>query len=405
MKQIICSFFLLLLFIDPTAAQRIQPAAERFNAYLPLLKGRRIAIFANQTTVVFNQTHLVDTLSKMGINIKKIFAPEHGFRGKADAGEKLDNAIDAATGIPVISLYGKKRKASAADLADIDVLVFDIQDVGCRFYTFISSLQEFIETAVAAKLPLLILDRPNPNGFYVDGPVLEKPFRSFVGMQPVPVVYGLTIGEYAKMLIGEKWLDSAVLNALPGFKLTVITCNNYTHKSRYALPVKPSPNLPDMQSVYWYPSTCFFEGTILSEGRGTDFPFQIFGHPALPNNLYAFTPTAREGAKAPKLRDQLCYGWNISTISPFAGNNKQPTLQIDYLLQAYALFPQKDSFFLGNAGAPPSGYFFNKLAGNATLMAQVKSGATATVIRQSWLAALKKFKTIRKKYLCYPDFE
>jgi len=405
MKQIICYCLLTIFLCTNLAAQRIQPAAERFNAYLPLLKGKRVAIFANQTTVVFDRTHLVDTLVKQGVHIIKIFAPEHGFRGTADAGEKVNNSVDPTTGIKIISLYGKNRKASAADLADVDLLVFDIQDVGCRFYTYISSLEEFIESAVKAKLPLIVLDRPNPNGFYVDGPVLEKPFRSFIGMQPIPVVYGMTMGEYAKMLVGEKWLDSSLAGQLRDFKLTVIPCANYTHKSRYILPVKPSPNLPDMSAIYWYPSTCFFEGTQLSEGRGTAHPFLYFGHPTLPNTLFAFTPVSREGAKDPKLRDQLCYGWNLAgtTPPPTAGNQYQ--IQLNYLIKAYELFPGKDSFFIGKAGAPPTGYFFNKLAGNATLMQQIRNKLPEADIRKSWEPAHRQFKAIRKKYLCYPDFE
>lgn len=404
MKQIIC-WLIAFLTVLSLSAQTIQPAAERFTSYLPLLKGKRVAIFANQTTTVFGSTHLVDTLKKRGINIVKIFAPEHGFRGTADAGEKVDNSTDPVTGIKVISLYGKNHKATTADLADADLLIFDVQDVGCRFYTYISSLEEFIESAMEAGKPLLILDRPNPNGFYVDGPVLEKPFRSFVGMQPVPVVYGMTIGEYAKMLVGEKWLDQHLFPAPKGFSLTIIPCGHYSHKSKYTLPVKPSPNLPDMTAVYWYPSTCFFEGTVLSEGRGTDHPFQIFGHPKLPNTLFAFTPTARDGAKDPKLKNQLCYGWNLSGSPQQALDNIKGRLQLHYLLEAYRLFPDKDSFFIGKPGADATGFFFNKLAGTASLMAQIKSGSTEAEIRASWQPALNRFKAIRKKYLLYPDFE
>ncbi|HVG40113.1 MAG TPA: DUF1343 domain-containing protein, partial [Chitinophagaceae bacterium] len=303
-------------------AARIIPGAERMDQYLPLLKGKRVAVFANQTSVV-GKSHLVDTLKKRGVNIKVIFGPEHGFRGTADAGEKVDNVVDPATGVPVISLYGKKRKPAAEDLKSVDILLFDIQDVGVRFYTFISSLQEYMETAIEANKPLIVLDRPNPNGHYVDGPVLEPRFKSFVGMQPVPIVYGMTMGEYAKMLLEEGWLSKEAMDAYTKFvlaatypagatgyfSLTVIPNANYTHKSKYILPIKPSPNLPDMGSIYWYPSTCFFEGTVLSEGRGTDYPFQLFGHPSLPNTLYRFTPTSREGAKEPKLKDQVCYGW------------------------------------------------------------------------------------------------
>ena len=287
--------------------KNIMPGAARLNAYLPLLKDKRVGIFSNHTSMVGN-THLVDTLRKSGINITVIFGPEHGFRGTADAGEKIGNYIDQQTGIPVVSLYGSKRRPGAEDLKNVDVLLFDIQDVGVRFYTYISSLEEYMEAAAAAGKPLLILDRPNPNGFYVDGPVLRRPYRSFVGMQPVPVVYGMTIGEYAMMLAGESWLSpeanarfayyrNAVKSKDTPFHFMVIPCDNYTHQSKYVFRESPSPNLPGMQSIYIYPSTCYFEGTVLSEGRGTPTPFQVFGHPSLPKNLYAFTPVSTAGAK------------------------------------------------------------------------------------------------------------
>ena len=302
-------------------ATKIIPGAERIDVYLPLIKGKRIGIFANQTSMVGN-THLVDTLSKLGVDIKVIFGPEHGFRGTASAGEEIGNYIDKKTGIPVVSLYGNKRKPSDDDLKNIDILIFDIQDVGVRFYTYISSLQDYMEAAFENSKPLLILDRPNPNGFYVDGPVLDPKFKSFVGLQPVPIVYGMTVGEYAFMIAGEKWLNDesnkkytyyqrAENSVDTPFHFLVIKCLNYDHNSKYILPVKPSPNLPSIQSIYWYPSTCFFEGTVLSEGRGTDKPFQIFGHPSLPNNLISFIPGAKEGAGNPKLKGQVCYGWDI----------------------------------------------------------------------------------------------
>ena len=273
---------------------RIIPGAERINVYLPLIKGKRIGIFSNQTSIVGN-THLVDTLKKLGVNIKVIFGPEHGFRGTADAGEKVGNYVDEKTGVPVISLYGNKHKPSAEDLKDVDVLIFDIQDIGVRFYTYISSLQDFMEAAFENSKPLMILDRPDPNGFYVDGPVLDPKFKSFVGSQPVPIVYGMTISEYAFMIAGEKWLSekanerylTAQNSPDTPFHFQVIKCQNYTHNCKYILAVKPSPNLPEIQSVYLYPSTCLFEGTVLSEGRGTDKPFEIFGHPLLPHNLYS----------------------------------------------------------------------------------------------------------------------
>ena len=400
-------------------AQAIQPAAERTGAYLPLLKGKKVAVFANQTSTVGDK-HLVDVLKQNGVTIKVIFGPEHGFRGTADAGEKVENTVDKATGVPVVSLYGKKRVPSKEDLEGVDVMLFDIQDVGVRFYTYISSLQEYMETAIKYNIPLLVLDRPNPNGHYIDGPVLEPKYKSFVGMQPVPVVYGMTMGEYARMILEEGWLSKEAMDAYtqnvlaatypPGakyFGLTVIPNGNYTHKSMYVLPVKPSPNLPDAQSIYWYPSTCFFEGTVLSEGRGTDHPFQIFGHPSLPKNLYKFTPTSREGAKEPKLKNQVCYGWNVHGPVSEVLKKVDNKLQLSYLLQAYKLFPNKESFFLisKKENIQPTDYFFNKLAGNATLMQQIKEGKTEAEIRKSWEPKLAEFKAIRKKYLLYPDFE
>ena len=398
---------------------KITPAAERLDAYLPLLKGKKVAVFANQTSTV-GDAHLVDVLKKNGVTIKVIFGPEHGFRGTADAGEKVETVVDKATGVPVVSLYGKKRKPSKEDLEGVDVMLFDIQDVGVRFYTYISSLEEYMESAIEHNIPLVILDRPNPNGHYVDGPVLEPKFKSFVGMQPVPVVYGMTIGEYAQMILGEGWLSKETMKAYeqnvlaaiypPGakyFQLTVVPNGGYTHKSMYTLPVKPSPNLPDIQSIYWYPSTCFFEGTVLSEGRGTEKPFQIFGHPSLPKNLYKFTPTSREGAKEPKLKGQLCYGWNVSGTPQEVLKKVDNKLQLGWLIMAYKLFPDKANFFLGakKEKLTDTDYFFNKLAGNATLMQQIRQGVPEPTIRKSWEPGLKKFKTIRKKYLLYPDFE
>lgn len=400
----------------------ILPGAYQVNEYLPLLKGKRVAVFANNTATI-NGTHLVDTLQKLGVTITKIFGPEHGFRGTANAGAHVDNYTDEKTGIPVISLYGKKRKPSEEDLADVDILVFDIQDVGVRFYTYISSLQEFMESAMEFDKPLVILDRPNPNGFYVDGPVLDTTFKSFVGMQPVPVVYGMTLGEYANFLVGEglfdkdimaSWMMRIVNNASDttkrkgnGLNITVIKCRNYTHKSKYILPEKPSPNLPDAGSIYWYPSTCFFEGTVLSEGRGTDKPFQVFGHPSLPKNLYAFTPVANAGASDPKLKGQVCYGWNLSGTNEQILQQVNNHIQIKYLLEAYKLFPDKANFFLKakKADLKPTDYFFNKLAGNAELMQQIIDGKSEKEIRASWEPKLSTFKKKRKKYLMYPDFD
>lgn len=398
--------------------KEIKTGADRLSEFLPLLKNKKLAIFANHTSLVGDQ-NLVDTLHKLGIKITVVFGPEHGFRGTADAGEKISNYKDEKTGIPVVSLYGAKRRPSPEDLKNVDIMLFDIQDVGTRFYTYISSLEEYMIAAFENHKPLIILDRPNPNGFYVDGPVLDTIFRSFVGMQPVPIVYGMTIGEYAQMIAGEKWLKingSKTYNIRvykygaesPEFmnlkkpaphQMQIITCNKYNHRYKYVLPVKPSPNLPDIQSIYAYPSTCLFEGTVLSEGRGTPMPFRIFGHPSLPHTLDSFTPRSMPGATNPKLKNQQCYGWKIEGNPEEVLQQTGNKIQLKWLLDAYNLFPNKDSFFLGNGG------FFNKLAGNADLQKQLKEGKTEAAIRASWEPAVSIFKAIRKKYLIYPDFE
>jgi len=387
-------------------AEKVQTGADRMEVYLPLLKNKKVAIFANPTSVV-GKTHLVDTLLKSGIKIVKIFGPEHGFRGDADAGEHVGDQIDKKTGIPIVSLYGNHKKPTSEDLANVDVVVFDVQDVGVRFYTYISSLEYLLEACIELHKPLMVLDRPNPNGFYVDGPVLNKKFKSFVGMQAIPVVHGLTIGEYSMMLMGEKWLSDKANNinsynvsttptADTPFHVQVIKCKGYTHQTIYELPVMPSPNLKDMQSIYWYPSTCFFEGTVLSEGRGTDKPFQIFGHPTLPKNLYAFTPKPNAGAKNSKCFFQQCYGWNLSGTKAAVLKAVNNQIQLKHLLKAYELFPGKDSFFLKNN-------FIDKLAGTDDLKKQIIEGKSEAEIRASWEPALMKYKAIRKKYLLYED--
>ena len=408
--------FFLFSFCENSFAQQKKVAvrdavitgAERMNVWLPYLKGKAVALFANQTSMI-GKTHLADTLIKSGVNVIKIFGPEHGFRGKADAGEHLNNGIDTKTGLPVISLYGTHKKPTAEDLKNIDIVVFDIQDVGIRFYTFISSLEYVMEACIENHRPLLILDRPNPNGFYVDGPVLDPKFKSFVGMQPIPIVYGMTIGEYALMLAGENWLSSEA-NKINEYNITtkaavdtpfhvqVIKCKNYDHNTKYILPVNPSPNLREMQSIYLYPSICFFEGTLISEGRGTDKPFQIFGHPALPKSLYSFTPKPNDGAKSSKCFYQKCYGWNLSGTVDEILKRTDGEIQLKYLMNTYKLFPGKDSFFLANN-------FFNKLAGNDVLMRQIKTGVSEKEIRKSWEPGLTRFKMTRKKYLLYKDFE
>ena len=398
-----------------TETEKVQTGADRVNVYFPLIKGRTVGIFANQTSMV-GKVHLVDTLRAMGINIKVIFGPEHGFRGTADAGEKIGNYTDEKTGIPVVSLYGAKRRPSAEDVKDVDVLIFDIQDVGVRFYTFISSLEEFMEAAMELGKPLMILDRPNPNGHYVDGPVLDLKYRSFVGRQPIPVVYGMTIGEYAFMIAGEKWLGekanakyayykTAENSADTPFHFQVIKCNGYDHKTKYELPVRPSPNLPNIQSIYLYPSTCYFEGTVLSEGRGTNKPFQVFGHPSLPKNLYSFTPNPNEGAKNSKLYGQTCYGFDLSGSPEDVIKKTGNSVNLSWLIQAYGLFPEKDKFFLLPKSGKMEESFFNKLAGNNDLWQQIVAGKTEEEIRKSWEPKLSEFKRTRKKYLLYEDFE
>lgn len=412
-------FFTISFIIAATSCfaqkeTKILTGADRISVYLPLVKGKTVGIFANQTSMVGN-THLVDTLRKLGVDIKVIFGPEHGFRGTADAGEKVGNYIDEKTGIPVVSLYGPKRKPSAEDLKDVDIMIFDIQDVGVRFYTFISSMQEYLEVALTNHIPLLLLDRPNPNGFYVDGPVLDLKYKSFVGMQPIPINYGMTIGEYAMMLLGEKWLSKEA-NEINAYNITtkpttdtpfhfmVIKCQGYTHKSKYVLPVKPSPNLPNIQSIYLYPSTCLFEGTVLSEGRGTNKQFQIFGHPSLPKNLYSFTPNPNEGAKSSKLYGQLCFGWDLSGTPEEVLKKVDNQVRLKWLIEAYKLFPQKDSFFIIPKSGDMEKSSITRLSGNNDLWQMIKRGISEEEIRKSWEPKLSEFKSIRKKYLLYDDF-
>lgn len=392
------------------ASSDIIPAADQLNEYLPLLKGKKVAMLVNHTSTVGN-SHIIDTLIKLGVDIKVVFGPEHGFRGDAPDGAKIETTVDAKTGIPVVSLYGKKNKPSAEDLKDIDIMVYDIQDVGIRFYTFISSMQYFMEAALEngnVGIPLIILDRPNPNGFYVDGPVLDPKFKSFVGMQPVPVVYGMTIGEYANMILLEGWLSKEANEAFENlkrirfragakyFQLQVIPVKNYTHESKYVLPIKPSPNLPEIQSVYWYASTCFFEGTSFSEGRGTPKPFQYIGHPLMPKNMFSFTPTSTQGAPNPKHKGKVCYGYDLSGTPEEVLEKIDGKIQLKYLLEAYKLFPDKEAFF----NKPGS---INRLAGTDELMQQIIAGKSEEEIRKSWEPKLSEFKKIRKQYLMYPE--
>lgn len=365
----------------------VQTGAEQIQTYLPLLNGKTVAVIANQTSVICNEkagfTHLVDSLLKLDVNIKSVFAPEHGFRGKADAGEKIDDSIDAKTGLPIISLYGKHKKPTPEDLDGIEVVVFDIQDVGVRFYTYISTLHYVMEACAEQNIPVIVLDRPNPNRHYVDGPVLEEAHQSFVGMHPVPVVYGMTIGEYAQMINGEKWLASAV-----ECELNVIKLNNYNPNEIYDLPIKPSPNLPNAKSINLYPSLCFFEGTNVNAGRGTDMQFQVFGSPFLDKNYFDFqyTPQPNEGSKYPKHEAKVCYGKDLSETKHLSAIN------LEWLIEAYQHTSNQDEFF--NA-------FFAKLAGTEKLLQQIEDGISIEEIKNSWQDDLINFSEMRQKYLLY----
>ena len=358
--------------------------ASRLELYLPEIKDKNVGIVANQTSV-FNGTHLIDTLLTYNIDIRKIFTPEHGFRGKADEGASVSNSIDEKTNIPIISLYGNNKKPTSSQLEDIDVLLFDLQDVGTRFYTYISTMTYVMEAAAENDISVIILDRPNPNGFYIDGPVLEDENSSFVGLHQVPVVYGLTIGEYALMVNGEHWLkDSLQCN------LQVIPLGDYDRDCIYRLSVKPSPNLPNWESVYLYPSLCFFEGTVVSVGRGTQFPFQVYGHPSIQAD-FTFTPRQAEGRNKPLLCDKQCFG---KDLTDYAHNFKKEKAKINlsWLIEAYNQLKDKEKFFNN---------FFLKLSGTKELQQQIEDGLSEKEIRDSWKEELDKYKEIRKKYLLY----
>jgi uncharacterized protein YbbC (DUF1343 family) len=367
----------------------LKVGADCTSEYLPLLKGKSIAVVANQSSLI-KKTHLVDSLISLGVTVKKVFCPEHGFRGLVDAGEKVATEKDAKTGLNIISLYGKNKKPAATDLADVDVVIFDIQDVGVRFYTYLSTMHYVMEACAEKGKQVIVLDRPNPNGYYIDGPVLETAYTSFLGLHPVPIVYGMTIGEYAEMINGEAWLKAGVK-----CNLKVIKINGYSHKDLFELPVRPSPNLPNMSSVYLYPSLGLFEGTVISVGRGTDLPFQVIGSPALTKANYTFTPQPKPGALEPKYKGQVCQGHNLSEFgAEYMKDTKK--IYLFWLIGTYTNTPDKAKFFDEN---------FNFHAGNATLQKQIKDGISEDAIRKSWEPGIAKFKVIRKKYLLYSDFD
>lgn len=395
-------FFIGILFVINVAAcgqiatnidiypADIKVGAAQFEQYLPSIKDKRVAVCANHTSMVGN-SHLVDTLLALKINVVKVFSPEHGFRGEAEAGKHISSVKDEKTGLPLISLYGKTKKPSVEDMRNLDVVLFDIQDVGARFYTYISTMHYIMEAAAENGVEVIVLDRPNPNGYFVDGPVLDMAYSSFVGMHPIPIAHGMTIGEYARMINGESWLANGVQ-----CNLKVVRVFNYNHTLKYQLPILPSPNLPNMASVYLYPSLCLFEGTSLSLGRGTDMPFQVIGHPDLKIGDYYFTPQSIPGKSAnPPLLGEKCRGFDLSTmaVSILKNNNE---INLFWLIDTYQNFPDKKAFFSS---------FFTKLAGNKTLQEQIEKGVSEADIRKSWQADLLKFKSIRKKYLLYTDFE
>ncbi len=381
-KLILVLFFMISL----RAIGQVIPGAYQTQKYLPLLKGKQVALVVNHTSVI-GKTHLADSLLALGIQVKRIFAPEHGFRGTADAGTHIDNEVDAKTGLPLVSLYGKHKKPSPEDLAGIDVVIFDIQDVGARFYTYSSTLLYVQEACAENKVKLLVFDRPNPNGHYVDGPVLDPTkYASFVGLTAIPVVHGLTMGEYAQMLNGEGWLANKLV-----CDLQVIPVSNYNHKTMYSVPIAPSPNLPNDQSIGLYPSLCLLEPTIVSVGRGTLTQFQVVGTPNAAAGNYTFTPVPTPGAMDPPLKGQLCYGLDLRQV-----NTRQLGFSLSYLIEMFEKTGRKESFFTSPA-------FFDKLAGTDSIRLGLLAGKSEQEIRASWKPALDRYKEMRRRYLIYQD--
>jgi uncharacterized protein YbbC (DUF1343 family) len=355
--------------------------AAQLSLFLPELSGKRVGMVVNHTSLVGN-THLVDTLLSLNVAVKKIFAPEHGFRGEADAGEHVSSGVDKKTNLPLVSLYGSNKKPTPEQLADLDVVIFDIQDVGVRFYTYISTMHYVMEACAENKKKVIVLDRPNPHGHYFDGPVLASGFTSFVGMHPIPIVHGLTVAELANMINGQKWLANGVQ-----CELSVVKNENYTHRTPYQLPVRPSPNLTNQQAIRLYPSICLFEGTVISVGRGTEYPFQVIGSPNPANGAFTFTPRSVPGAKNPPYLNQLCYGLDLreDTLSHFS---------LKYVTDFYQKATSKDKFFNS---------FFDKLAGNDKLRTQIQSGMSEAQIRETWKEDLAAYKALRQKYLLYAE--
>ena len=368
--------------------ESLRLGAERTEEYLPLLEGKTVGVIANQTSFM-GSSHIVDTLLRLGANVKHVFGPEHGFRGNVSRGMKIGDSIDEKTGLKIVSLYGDNRKPAPQNLEGLDVIVFDIQDVGVRFFTYISTMSYVMEACAEHDITMIVMDRPNPNGHYTDGPGVDKKFTSIIGQHQVPVVHGMTVGEYAKMVNGEGWLKGGIQ-----CNLKVIEMENYSHQLTYSLPIKPSPNLPNLKSIYLYPSLCFFEGTIVNEGRGTDKPFQQFGYPKMPNGNSSYTPKFIKGvAETPSFKDQKCNGIDLSVLSEDSLRN-MASINLNWLIQAYQDYPEKEKFFNKN--------FFDKLAGSTVLREQIIAEKSADDIRKTWEPELQRFKTMRKKYLLYP---
>jgi len=378
-------FWLLLVAAIGMVRAQVIPGAENTTSYINKLRGKKIGLVAHQASIVKTPAgtkHLVDVLLEKGIRLQGVFAPEHGFRGTADAGEKIKDGKDAETGLSIYSLYGENRKPKPEQLQEVELMVFDLQDVGVRFFTYLSTLHYIMEACAEQGIPLLVLDRPNPNTHYIDGPVLEAAHKSFVGMHPVPIVYGMTIGEYAQMINGEKWLAKGLQ-----CQLEVIPIKNYTHQTPYELQIRPSPNLPNAQAIALYPSLCLLEPTVISIGRGTDTQFQIYGHPDFKGYDYRFTPAPNFGSKNPKFNGELCFGKNL-TEAP-----KPTQIELKWLIDAYSNFPDKAAFFLKG---------FERISGVSSLKTQLQAGKNETEIRQTWAEDLAEFHRIRSQYLIYP---
>lgn len=390
--------YLLIIAVPCSHAQqsKIKVGAQRTELYLPMLKGKKVGVLTNNTGMI-GQTHLVDSLCRLGVDVRVVFAPEHGFRGEADAGEKVGSSKDAKTGVEIVSIYGANKIPKDKDVKALDVVVFDIQDVGLRYYTYLSSMHYMMQAAARNGVPMIVLDRPNPNGFYVDGPILEPAKRSFVGMHPIPTVHGMTLGELAQMINGEGWLSEGLPSDAPQPKglrcdITVVKCDNYTHQSLYELPVKPSPNLPNMRSVYLYSSLCFLEGTPVSLGRGTEFPFQVYGHPRLQGD-FRFTPKSMPGAKNPPLMNQPCRGVDLRR-NPSDEQIRMRGVDLSYVVDCYRELGGGEKFFLP---------IFDLLTGTTYVREMIIAGKSADQIEARWQNDVEKFKQKRKKYLLYEE--